>query len=267
MLKYKMKYTMKKTKNSTSLIKLLLVVCMVSCSTPTTVTARPKYTGPAQLLSSHHEYFETSQGHASADYWKLSSYYVHQITGSSCTAASLSMMMNFFRNPESLQSSDKLFTQKNIHGFLKYPEYEKAVAEGGPGYSLEPFSKIVERALTQVLGLRSGQYQVELIRVTDTSDATYTKIKNLLIKNEHSDKNMILSNFLQSEFTGDPDGAVGHVSPIAAFDEQNESVLVMDVDREWYEPYWVPLKTFIKGMNTKDMGANQYRGLIFVSVQ
>jgi hypothetical protein len=38
--------------------------------------------------------------------------------------------------------------------------------------------------------------------------------------------------------TGDWDGP--HISPIGAYDRGAQQVLVMDVDREWYVPYWSP---------------------------
>jgi Phytochelatin synthase len=38
--------------------------------------------------------------------------------------------------------------------------------------------------------------------------------------------------------TGDWDGP--HISPIGAYDRDARQVLIMDVDREWYVPYWSP---------------------------
>src|SRR3712207_8995568 len=36
--------------------------------------------------------------------------------------------------------------------------------------------------------------------------------------------------------TGDWDGP--HISPIGAYDAQRHQVLILDVDRQWYVPYW-----------------------------
>ena len=60
----------------------------------------------------------------------------------------------------------------------------------------------------------------------------------------------LVANFLQSVYTGD--APVGHVSPVGAYDAKRARVLVFDVDRKWYEPYWVPEKAFVEGLATAD---------------
>ncbi len=72
-------------------------------------------------------------------------------------------------------------------------------------------------------------------------------------------------NFLQSELTGDPEGKVGHVAVVGAYDEKNSRVLILDPDREYYEPYWVSVDTLLKGMNTQDKDSNRNRGYIVVT--
>jgi hypothetical protein len=46
-------------------------------------------------------------------------------------------------------------------------------------------------------------------------------------------------------------GPYPHISPIGAYDKTNERVLVMDVDREWYEPYWVSDERLLLAMSKK----------------
>ena len=46
--------------------------------------------------------------------------------------------------------------------------------------------------------------------------------------------------------TGDWDGP--HISPIAAYNEETRQVLIMDVDREWYVPYWATDTKLLEAM-------------------
>ena len=42
-----------------------------------------------------------------------------------------------------------------------------------------------------------------------------------------------------------------HISPIGAYDKTHMRVLIMDVDREWYEPYWVSDERLLLAMSKK----------------
>jgi hypothetical protein len=46
----------------------------------------------------------------------------------------------------------------------------------------------------------------------------------------------VLVYFDKGVLTGDWDGP--HISPIATYDVDLRHVLIMDVDRQWYIPYW-----------------------------
>ena len=108
-----------------------------------------------------------------------------------------------------------------------------------------------------------NEAKVEVIHVDDLSPVTRDKVHNVLVENEKTAKDFIIANFIQGVYTGDADA--GHIAPIAAFDTKTKRVLVLDPDRDWYEPYWVSEETFLKGMNTQDKNAGaKYRGLVWV---
>jgi hypothetical protein len=92
-------------------------------------------------------------------------------------------------------------------------------------------------------------------------------VHELLVQNEKSAKNFLIANFLPSEYTGDPEGTVGHLSPVAAYDAKQKRVLIFDSDRQYYEPYWVSEEVFLKGLNTKDKGADAFRGLLWIELK
>ena len=63
-----------------------------------------------------------------------------------------------------------------------------------------------------------------------------------------------------------PGLSYGHIAPVGAYDEPNRRVLVMDPDRAWYEPYWIPDDVALAGMATRDPVSGAPRGYLIVSV-
>jgi hypothetical protein len=39
-----------------------------------------------------------------------------------------------------------------------------------------------------------------------------------------------------------------HISPIAAYNQESRQVLIMDVDRAWYVPYWTTDSKLLEAM-------------------
>ena len=60
----------------------------------------------------------------------------------------------------------------------------------------------------------------------------------------------MLVYFNQGVITGDWDGP--HISAIGAYDAANDRVLIMDVDRNWYVPYWTSTETLLAGAGEAD---------------
>ena len=79
----------------------------------------------------------------------------------------------------------------------------------------------------------------------DTPEAL-ADLRQTLTRNEASDQDVVLVYFNQGVLTGDWDGP--HISPIAAYDQGAGQVLIMDVDREWYVPYWTADTTLLEAM-------------------
>jgi len=72
-------------------------------------------------------------------------------------------------------------------------------------------------------------------------------------------KRFIIVNFI-GKLIGAPTG--GHISPIVAYDEQTDSVLLLDVAGHKNPWYWVPVSHLYQSMHTKD--EDTYRGWITV---
>lgn len=58
----------------------------------------------------------------------------------------------------------------------------------------------------------------------------------------------------------------GHLSPLAAYDPQTDSVLILDVAKFKYPPFWVTLTDLLNAMNTIDPDSGLSRGVIRVTV-
>ena len=56
----------------------------------------------------------------------------------------------------------------------------------------------------------------------------------------------------------------GHQSPLAAYDEASDSVLLLDVAKFKYPPAWVPLGDLLESMRTVDSDSGKSRRLVVV---
>lgn len=58
---------------------------------------------------------------------------------------------------------------------------------------------------------------------------------------------------------------VGHMSPLAAYNHNSDSVLIMDTTSYNYPPTWVPVKMLFAAMMTTDSTTGKMRGYVEVS--
>jgi hypothetical protein len=92
-------------------------------------------------------------------------------------------------------------------------------------------------------------WSYEVVRAADTPEWK-KKLHEALVQNEKSADDYIVALFIQGRYTGDPEGNHGgHFAPVGAYD--GKRVLILDPDREWYEPYWVSEEVFFEGMNAR----------------
>lgn len=219
--------------------------------------------GPRAVpLSQLHQFFQF-RGHPAPDFWDLIGYYVPQFNGAACSVASVTMVLNAARAHLFQSADDKRVTQTDLIEKVNIHHWKERLSaegfEGEHGLTLDLLGQVTE-AVFKEYGFK--KVSVKVVHVTDASPRVRRDVIRDLRNNERTNRDFILANFNQRLFTDDTD--VGHISPVAAFDEQRQKVLVMDPDREYYEPYWVSVDTFISGMATLDKGAKNYRGYIMV---
>ncbi|HYH38779.1 MAG TPA: phytochelatin synthase family protein [Azospirillum sp.] len=219
--------------------------------------AKPKFGPDAIPITLANDYVRT---HHAPDYWALTPYYVHQYTGSACSVASVAMMLNALRGlPNS--ASERLVTQRSLLEEVGDDAWKEAVAENGDGISFTDLEVYVRRAL-KAYGIKA---EVEVFRPRDESPATLTQLRRILADNERSAEDIILLAFDQGTLTGD--ATVGHIAPLGAYDAASRRVLVMDVDRAWYVPYWSSDEKLLQAMLKPDRADPEGSGLIRVRVR
>ena len=227
--------------------------------------SKPKY-GPAVApravpLSASNEYFR-SKDHAAPDFWSLIGFYVPQVTGSSCSAASISMVLNAARAGAPKTSDDKVILQPDLIEAVKAEHWKKLLSmagyQGERGVTLDRLGRIVEAAFKEY---GFSKVTVQVVHAENTPQAR-KELVAALVENEKSSRDYIIANFNQQVYTDDADA--GHISPVGAYDAEKGRVLILDSDREYYEPYWVSVDTFLSGMATQDSTAKKTRGYVIV---
>jgi hypothetical protein len=190
--------------------------------------AKPKLGPHAMPITETTEYLRIAPA---PDYWRLSPFYVPQQTSSACSLASITMALNFVRGLPHW-AEEAIVTQPALLTKLGDARWAEEVAEDGSGVTFTEFVAIVKRSL--------AAYQLsdhlEIIRPVDATAKTLARVRQALVANEADARDIILVYFNQGVVTGDWDGP--HISPIGAYDRKARQVLIMDVDREWYVPYW-----------------------------
>ncbi len=115
------------------------------------------------------------------------------------------------------------------------------------GYQLRQFDTL----------LRAHELATRLVVVDDSLPEQ--AIRSELIDNLKRGGDYVIVNYRRRD-VGQPGG--GHISPLGAYDEETDSVLVMDVNPASAGWVWMPVATLIRGMRTLDTVEN--RGYILV---
>jgi hypothetical protein len=243
------------TRSFAPLASLLIALSVHAAEAP-----KPKYAVGTVPLRSSHEYLRKAPA---PDYWALSPYYVHQQDGRSCSVASVATLVNAARSHQELSSSDELVTQKTLLEKAKLDSWSKGVGDGGHGVTLDQLGEIVRRSL-EAYGIKP--VSVEVRHEDKSGPEALAELRRVLAENEKSDADFVVANVLQGTLTGDPEGG-GHIAPIGAYDAKADRVLVLDPDRQWYEPYWVKTETLLAAMSTRDSESSRSRGYVRVKLR
>jgi len=221
------------------LLRAGLVVLLAAAATLAQADDTKRKLGPdAVPIGTSHDYLRAQPA---PDFWALGPYYEGQSTDSACSLAAIAMLVNALRGLPPL-GTDPLVTQKGLLTAAASADWTAATAEGGSGVTWQAFVAYVSRSL-EAYGIDA---EIEVLKPADNSPATLNDVRRLLAGNEESDRDIVLVYFNQGILTGDWDGP--HISPVGAYDAARRSVLIMDVDRQWYVPYWSSDEKLVEAM-------------------
>jgi Phytochelatin synthase. len=218
---------------------------------------KPKFGPDAVPVTQDRDYLRRAEA---PDFWALMPYYVPQQTGSACSVASVAMMINALRGVP-VPSTERLVTQNRVLNEVDDDVWKAASAENGDGVSFTDFEGYVRRTV-EAFGLDAD---VEVFRARDTTPQTLAELRRILTENERSGRDIILLAYDQGTLTGD--ATVGHIAPLGAYDAEHHRVLVMDVDRQWYVPYWSSDEKLLEAMAKPDRSDPSGSGLIRVRLR
>ncbi len=206
------------------------------------------------------------------DFYQLVNFYQPQINPVYCSIASSVIILNALNYGEipSQKSGEiiepngdllefELYTQQ---GFLneetdkiksqKIIEYKakNSNSKYDAGVSLGDLS----RMLSEVYRLKTRAVSIE-----EDNREVKEKFRQTLKKILNEKRRFVIANF-NGEILGQK--TEGHFSPIAAYDEDSDSVLILDVALHKNQWFWTPISNLISAMNTKD--GKLYRGYLVV---
>jgi len=192
------------------------------------------------------------QSKARQAYWPLSVQFVTQNNQAYCGVASMVMVLNALSIPAPVApeySPYHVFTQEN---FFNNEQTRKVLAP----------EVVARQGMTlDQLGQLLTTYPVKT-KVYHSADISLEEFRKLTVENLQEPNNFILVNYLR-KVLGEEKG--GHISPIAAYNEQTDRFLILDVSRYKYPPVWVKAADLWQAMATMDSVSGKTRGFVLVN--
>jgi len=181
-------------------------------------------------------------------YFPLAEQFMTQSDPPFCGPTTIVMVLN------SLKIDPKQVWKSPWRWYTEHMLKHCAPLDFSQGLTMEEFAHLAESNHTDVESFYAGHRGLDL-------DSFRQRIRDSLFGPAASSSRIVVS-FSRPALgqTGD-----GHYSPIAAYHESTDSVLVMDVARFKYPPYWVPLSLLWKAMCSPDAMTGRARGFFVVS--
>ncbi|MCX5515662.1 glutathione gamma-glutamylcysteinyltransferase [Kaistia algarum] len=185
-------------------------------------------------------------------YFSLADNFVTQKTQSFCGVASMTMVFNAMAIPAPA-----------VPEYVPYNTFTQDNVLDDKTEVVIPKATILKMGMTlDQLGAAIATKPVEATvrHAADTSLDTFrTEARDYLAKDGH----FVIVNYLRKAM-GQQTG--GHISPLAAYDEDTDRFLILDVARYKYPPVWVTSADLYAAMNTPDSdNGNRSRGYVLIA--
>ena len=190
------------------------------------------------------------QSEAQVDYTPLMSQFITQKNGAFCGVASTVMVLNALNvaSPLAPEWGRGYFTQDNI-----FNEQTEAVI---------PLRTIARQGMT--LAELAGMFEAYPVTATvhHGADLELDEFRSVLATNLAEPDNFVVVNYLRRAIAQE---SGGHISPLAAYDEDTDQFLILDVSRYKYPPVWVSAEELWQATNTIDSVSGKTRGVVLVA--
>lgn len=179
--------------------------------------------------------------------WKLLRFYESQINLKYCGVATCVITLNALSieaPPSKILGKYRMFTQEEFFSDNVLAVIDQNdVAERG--LALEEMATVLKTFPINVLKYEAQQLSHE-------------EIRSLIISALQKPNQCVLALYHRKALNQE---GIGHWSPIAAYDEESDSFLLLDVAKFKYPPVWIDASAFINSMQTANM-YDQSRGFI-----
>ncbi len=210
--------------------------------------ASPKFGPDAKIISDNIDYFRRAQA---VDYWALSPFYNGQRTVRGSSAAAAAMVVNALRGVPQ-DSDDTILGPADL---LQQVANQKWIADVGVSGGDVSFADYLTFLKETMVATALGGATIASTEPKDAEQLTLDNFRKALSINEASAANVMVVYFDRGVVTDGPTRP--HYSPVGAYDAINDLVLIMDVDRSYYVPYWVPATTLLVAMFNQFPGGPQ----------
>lgn len=212
------------------------------------------------------------------DYFQLAHHFQPQVNPLYCGIASSVIVLNAMRLKKNSVPSQSLIEidkpQVMGGGRIAYPSYSQLTFLNEKTDIVKPRSVIEMKDLESSKkevdpGLKLAQLKkilevynskVEMIYADEEGESAVSKFRKNLKLILKEDEKFLLVNFL-GKAMGTQAG--GHISPIAAYEDKTDSVLLLDVAGYHNPWYWVPVEHLYLAMHTMD--GKMHRGYLIIS--
>jgi hypothetical protein len=170
------------------------------------------------------------------------------------------MLVNAGRAGRAMAAGAKLITQQALLEAVGSDPWRAGVAhDDGHGVGLRQLEDLL------AVGFRTHEvapFQVEAVALAQQSGEALARFRAALRAGEAERGQFIIANYYMAAVIGG--GDYGHFSPIGAYDTARDRVLILDVYRVEFEPYWVPAERLFEGMATINRADGEPRGYLTI---
>jgi hypothetical protein len=170
------------------------------------------------------------------------------------------MVVNAGRADMARSAGAKLITQPSLLDAVDSGLWRAGVAtDDGHGVGLVQLQGLLAASFT---AHDVAAAVVEAIPLAQRTAEAFARFRAVLQACEETPGRFVIANYHMAAVIGS--GDYGHFSPIGAYDAVRDRVLILDVYRVAFEPYWVPTERLFDGMATVNRADGEPRGYLSV---